>query len=169
MSLPVSVQDSKTQARTGSTDDASLAQSITAMFTDEPDPVLAVLTHKHRAIVFMSCIALAAFCFGLVSTHTSLFYIVRYINQANFCMVESQSLVYLPFLYLKARKFSLLFTMASLSFLCALSMIRGPLALGKQLITRERAVFSALYFSSLLGMSHVNQKNVFLVDIVLFD
>ena len=43
-----------------------------------------------------------------------------------------QSILYIPLLYLKARKFSLLFSLGSIMTLTAVSMIKGPTVLVKQ-------------------------------------
>ena len=55
----------------------------------------------------------------------------------------------LPFLLLKARKFSLLFTLGSLFLILSFSFLWGPFNHAKHLFSKERLLFTSTYFGTL--------------------
>merc|ERR1711892_623948 len=55
----------------------------------------------------------------------------------------------LPVLILRPRKFATTYTFASLCLLAGFSVLQGPASHMKSLFSRERRVFSAIYFGSL--------------------
>ena len=56
-----------TNVKEGSAADESTVGVVSSWFTGgEADPVLAMLSYKHRALVLVSSLVLAALCFGLV-------------------------------------------------------------------------------------------------------
>lgn len=57
----------------------------------------------------------------------------------------------LPVVYLKSRKFSLLFSLGSLFVLGALAMLRGPAAFVAHLMGRDRWPLSLLYLTSVFA------------------
>eukprot|EP00729_Bicosta_minor_P004170 gene4170-27864_t len=92
----------------------------------EPDPWFPSMTRKQRLLGFVCCITVSIFCFSLA------------------CM-------FLPVIVLKARKFSLLFSMGSLASLGSLAMLRGPGNFAKFLLTRERAPHTLFYLGTLFA------------------
>lgn len=56
----------------------------------------------------------------------------------------------LPVIYIKGRKFSLLFSLGSLFVLAALSMLRGPAAFFYHLIAKERLPLTVAYIAALV-------------------
>jgi lipopolysaccharide export LptBFGC system permease protein LptF len=55
----------------------------------------------------------------------------------------------IPMLVLKPRKFAVAFTLGSLLFMGGFSVLMGPVAHFKHLISKERLPFTAAYFGSL--------------------
>lgn len=64
---------------------------------------------------------------------------------------RAQACMFLPVIVLKARKFSLLFSMGSLASLGSLAMLRGPGNFAKFLLTRERAPYTLFYLGTLFA------------------
>lgn len=62
----------------------------------------------------------------------------------------SLSALYTPVLLLKARKFSLLFTLGSLFMIFSFSFLWGPVNHFKHLFSRERMLFTCSYFGTLI-------------------
>lgn len=62
----------------------------------------------------------------------------------------SLSALYMPVLLLKARKFSLLFTLGSLFMIFSFSFLWGPVNHLKHLFSYERLVFTSSYFGTLI-------------------
>lgn len=62
-----------------------------------------------------------------------------------------KAFLYLPVLYLKARKFALLFSLGSLMVMGSMSMLHGPAEYVKNMFTKERAGFSIAYLSSIIA------------------
>jgi hypothetical protein len=60
-------------------------------------------------------------------------------------------MLYLPVVYLKARKFALLFSLGSLLALASLSMLKGPSAFFWHMLSRDRALLSLAYFVSTIA------------------
>ena len=52
-------------------------------------------------------------------------------------------------MYLKGRKFSLLFSLGSVFVLAALAMLRGPAAFFKHMISKERILLTLAYVAAL--------------------
>ncbi|XP_065156108.1 uncharacterized protein [Atheta coriaria] len=63
----------------------------------------------------------------------------------------SLSLMYIPVLLFKARKFSLLFTLGSFFVILSLSFLWGPVAYLKYMFSRERVFLSIAYGSTLFA------------------
>ncbi|XP_018335172.1 protein transport protein SFT2 [Agrilus planipennis] len=63
----------------------------------------------------------------------------------------SLSAIYIPILLLKARKFSLLFTLGSLFFILSFSFLWGPIAHLKHMFSRERIYSTVAYNITLFG------------------
>ncbi|XP_059470037.1 uncharacterized protein LOC132193409 [Neocloeon triangulifer] len=84
------------------------------------------MSRLQRIIGFACCLGMGLFCFGL-------------------------SLLYLPVLVLKARKFALLFTMGSVFSMASFSFLWGLTAHWHHLTSRERLPFSACYLASLIA------------------
>ncbi|XP_065343239.1 uncharacterized protein LOC135941549 [Cloeon dipterum] len=84
------------------------------------------MSRLQRIIGFACCLGMGMLCFGL-------------------------SLLYLPVLVLKARKFALLFTMGSLFSMISFSFLWGVTAHWQHMTAKERLPFSACYVASLLA------------------
>lgn len=82
------------------------------------------LSRFHRMVGFVVCLFIAAFCFGT-------------------------AFLYLPFLLLKARKFSLLFSLGSLFTLAAFACLWGPTETLRHLCSKSRLPFTFTYASTL--------------------
>ena len=65
-------------------------------------------------------------------------------------MTPVQASLYVPVLMLKARKFALLFTFGSILVLASLSMLHGPNAYVKYMVSAERLPFTAAYVATVL-------------------
>jgi hypothetical protein len=63
----------------------------------------------------------------------------------------SLSLMYVPVLLFKARKFALLFTLGSLFFVLSFFFLWGPLAYLKHMFSRERLLLTVLYGGTLIA------------------
>ncbi|ENN71295.1 protein transport protein SFT2 [Dendroctonus ponderosae] len=84
------------------------------------------LTRFQRIVLFAICIGMGILCFSL-------------------------SLMYLPVLLFKARKFALLFTLGSLFFVSSFFFLWGPIAYLKHMFTRERIVLTLTYGGTLIA------------------
>ncbi|KAI5712619.1 protein transport protein SFT2-like isoform X1 [Diaphorina citri] len=84
------------------------------------------LTRFQRLIGFCICLSMSSICFVLAA-------------------------LYLPVLVFKARKFAMLFTLASLFFLSSFGFLWGPWIHLKHLFSREKLPFSLCYGSTLIG------------------
>jgi len=82
------------------------------------------LSRFHRMVGFIVCLFIAAFCFGT-------------------------AFMYLPFLLLKARKFSLLFSLGSIFTLAAFGCLWGPAETLRHLCSKSRLPFTFCYASTL--------------------
>jgi hypothetical protein len=63
----------------------------------------------------------------------------------------SLSLMYVPVLLFKARKFALLFTLGSLFFVLSFFFLWGPLAYLKHMFSRERLLLTVSYGGTLIA------------------
>jgi len=84
------------------------------------------LSRKQRIFGFVTCLMLGLVCFGLASA-------------------------YIPFLVLKARKFSLLFSLGSIFSMASFSFMWGPCNHLKHLFSKDRLPFTLIYLSTLTG------------------
>eukprot|EP00049_Salpingoeca_infusionum_P000402 m.39683 g.39683 ORF g.39683 m.39683 type:complete len:223 (-) comp10341_c0_seq1:117-785(-) len=84
------------------------------------------LTKTQRVLMFMGCLCGAIFCLALA-------YLVA------------------PFILIKARKFSLLFSLGSLLLLGSFAALRGPYTFFKHLITGRKALITVAYLVSLFA------------------
>lgn len=66
-------------------------------------------------------------------------------------MLITLSFTFLPLLPIAPQKFALLFAIGSMIVMGSLAFLKGPKALGTQLIQREKLPFSATYVVSLVG------------------
>jgi len=82
------------------------------------------LSRFHRMVGFVVCLFIAAFCFGT-------------------------AFLYLPFLLLKARKFSLLFSLGSIFTLAAFACLWGPAETMRHMFSKARLPFTFCYASTL--------------------
>lgn len=83
------------------------------------------LSRIQRLIGFCICVSLGLFFFGA-------------------------AMFFLPVLLLKARKFSLLFTLGSLFLILSFSFLWGPMNHLKHLFSKERLIFTCTYFGTLI-------------------
>lgn len=84
------------------------------------------LSKRQRIFGFMTSLILGIICFGLAS-------------------------VYIPFIVLKARKFSLLFSLGSLFTMSSFSFLYGPWNHVRHLFSKDRLPFTLIYLTSLSG------------------
>ncbi|EFA09012.1 Protein transport protein SFT2-like Protein [Tribolium castaneum] len=84
------------------------------------------LSRFQRITLFVICIGMGILCFTL-------------------------SLMYVPVLLFKARKFALLFTLGSLFFVISFFFLWGPLAYLKHMFSRERLLLTVTYGSTLVA------------------
>ncbi|XP_072949859.1 uncharacterized protein [Epargyreus clarus] len=84
------------------------------------------LTRTQRFLGFGICLFIGILCFTL-------------------------SFLYIPLLLLKARKFALLFTLGSLSFIFSFSFLYGPWNHMKSMFSKERALTTSLYGFTLIA------------------
>ncbi|RKP13669.1 SFT2-domain-containing protein [Piptocephalis cylindrospora] len=82
------------------------------------------LTYTQRFIGFIICSLLGAFCLFL-------------------------SFFTLPMLIIRPQKFALSFTLGSLLVMISFALLRGPAAHTRHLISKERLLFTTIYFSSM--------------------
>ncbi|KAF6213933.1 hypothetical protein GE061_011661 [Apolygus lucorum] len=82
------------------------------------------LSRMQRIMGFCICIGMGVFCFTIAA-------------------------MYIPVLFLKARKFSLLYTMGSLFMICSFSFLWGPMTHLKHLFSKERFWFTFTYVSTM--------------------
>mmetsp|Transcript_106618 Transcript_106618/g.331122 ORF Transcript_106618/g.331122 Transcript_106618/m.331122 type:complete len:261 (-) Transcript_106618:104-886(-) len=66
------------------------------------------------------------------------------------CLI-SLAFAFLPMVVFAPQKFALLFTLGSLSVMSSFSILRGHAAFVRHLLSRSRALFSAVYVSSMTG------------------
>ncbi|XP_066276039.1 uncharacterized protein [Branchiostoma lanceolatum] len=92
----------------------------------QKDPCCPSLTRTQRIMGFMLCLCAGLFCFSLAA-------------------------MYAPVMILKARKFSLLYTMGSLFFIGSFSLLWGPYNHMKHLLSSERLPFTTAYFGSMFA------------------
>lgn len=59
------------------------------------------------------------------------------------------SLMYIPVLVFKTRKFALLFTLGSIFVLSSFFFLNGPVSHFKSLMNKDRALFTAAYLTTL--------------------
>jgi len=109
------------------TDDSSTS-SGGGWFQKQPDQrdCCFSLSRTQRIIAFIICVALGLLFFSL-------------------------SALYTPVLLLKARKFSLLFTLGSIFMMFSFAFLWGPMAHLKHLFSKERLLFTSSYFGTLIG------------------
>lgn len=84
------------------------------------------LTKRQRLIGFLLSLTMGMICFGL-------------------------SMMYLPVIVLKARKFSLLFSLGSAFAMTSFSFLYGPYTYLQHLMSRDRLPFTSAYFGSLFA------------------
>lgn len=84
------------------------------------------LSRKQRILGFITSLVLGVICFGLASA-------------------------YIPFIILKARKFSLLFSLGSVFSLTSFSFLFGPWNHMRLLFSKEKLPFTLIYFLTLAG------------------
>ncbi|KAG4066871.1 hypothetical protein HA402_012938 [Bradysia odoriphaga] len=88
-------------------------------------------------------------CFPKLSRVQRIIGFITCIGLGIFCMTVST--FYIPVLILKARKFSLLFSLGSLFFILSFCFLSGFMAFFKQAFSRSRLTVSLCYASSLLA------------------
>eukprot|EP00050_Salpingoeca_kvevrii_P009775 m.4722 g.4722 ORF g.4722 m.4722 type:complete len:195 (-) comp2449_c0_seq1:311-895(-) len=117
----------RSQDKSSENPEPSSSEDLKSWFGDtSDDPCIPSLTRKQRLMLFMCFLVCAAVCLVL-------------------------SLMYIPKIYIKARKFSMLFTFGSLMVIGSISMLQGPAAYARTLFTRERAPFSAFYLGTMVA------------------
>ncbi|XP_066137737.1 uncharacterized protein [Euwallacea fornicatus] len=84
------------------------------------------LSRFQRMILFAICIGMGILCFSI-------------------------SLMYLPVLLFKARKFALLFTLGSLFFVLSFFFLWGPIAYLKHMVSKERILLTLTYGGTLFA------------------
>ena len=97
------------------------------------------LSKKQRIFGFITCLALGLLFFSMAS-------------------------IYIPILLLKARKFSLLFSLGSVFTMGSFSFLWGPCSHLKHLLAKERLPFTTVYLGSLLATLYfalVMQSTIF--------
>lgn len=87
------------------------------------EPSWFTLSRVERIIGFLACLGCSILCFSL-------------------------SFFLFPVLAIKPRKFGLLWTMGSLLFVLSFGILQGPVNYTKHLLSRDRIVFLAVFFSS---------------------
>lgn len=92
---------------------------------NETSKCFPALSRMQRLIMFCICVALGLFFFG-------------------------SSAFLIPFLIVKARKFSLLFTLGSLFMIFSFSFLYGPVNHFKHLFSLDRFIFTFTYFGTLI-------------------
>lgn len=128
--LPVTVKDADDHKSTDSSQDGDAGDGSGYFSgwlgeTEEDDAWIPSLTRKQRLLAFFGFSAVSIFCFAV-------------------------SLILLPVIVLKARKFALLFSLGSVCALASLAMLRGPSKFFGFMFSRERWMFSAGYVVSLV-------------------
>mmetsp|Transcript_24767 Transcript_24767/g.64496 ORF Transcript_24767/g.64496 Transcript_24767/m.64496 type:complete len:205 (+) Transcript_24767:109-723(+) len=127
--LPVSTSDppsSPTDVSAASASDPS--EYFSGWFgegQEEKDAWLPSMSRKDRVLAFVGLSAFALICFGL-------------------------SMMLLPVVVIKARKFALLFSLGSLSAQGSVAMLRGPASFFGYMFSKEKAAVSGAYLGSLL-------------------
>lgn len=84
------------------------------------------LSRFQRIVLFAICVGMGILCFSI-------------------------SLMYIPVLLFKARKFALLFTLGSLFFVISFFFLWGPMAYLKHMFSRERIVLTLTYGGTLFA------------------
>ncbi|KAI8420624.1 hypothetical protein MSG28_007868 [Choristoneura fumiferana] len=107
-----------------SNEDTPTSSSSSGSWFEEVQKEYFTLSRTQRFIGFGICLFLGILCFTL-------------------------SFFYIPFLLLKARKFALLFSLGSLFFILSFSFLYGPWSHFKSLFSKERALTTLLYGSTL--------------------
>eukprot|EP00116_Pleurobrachia_bachei_P009651 sb/3469913/ len=92
----------------------------------QEDPWLPSMTKKQRLMGFLACLMGGSLFFSI-------------------------SLIYLPFILLKARKFALLFSLGSVFTMASFSLLWGPV----NLLSRARLPFTVAYVGTLFGTIYV--------------
>ncbi|XP_013142367.1 PREDICTED: protein transport protein sft2 [Papilio polytes] len=109
-----------------SNDESPTSTSSTSTWFDNVQKEYFTLSRTQRFMGFGICM-----CFGLL------------------CFILS--FLYIPILLLQARKFALLFTLGSLFFIFSFSFLYGPWSHFKSLFSKERALTTLLYGSTLIA------------------
>lgn len=91
----------------------------------DAEPAWFKLTRVERVIGFLCCLSASILCFVI-------------------------SFTLFPVLALKPRKFGLLWSMGSLLFVVSFGILQGPVNYCKHLLGRDRIVFTAVFFGSVL-------------------
>ncbi|XP_060522891.1 uncharacterized protein LOC132699916 [Cylas formicarius] len=102
------------------------AQEETTWFQETKKDCCPSLSRIQRIVFFVICIGMGILCFSI-------------------------SLMYIPVLLFKARKFALLFTLGSLFFILSFFFLWGPLAYLKHMFTRERIFLTLTYGGTLFA------------------
>lgn len=95
------------------------------------DPCIPTLSRKQRLLGFVGCLLTGVFCLALVPSRK--------------CPLTLQAVMYLPVVYLKARKFALLFNLGSILVFASLAMLRGPKAFLGHMLSHGNLGFTAAY------------------------
>ncbi|CAG9122719.1 hypothetical protein JYU34_004015 [Plutella xylostella] len=109
-----------------SNEETPTSTSSAGTWYDEVQKEYFTLTRTQRFIGFAVCMFFGVLCFIL-------------------------SFLYIPLLLLQARKFALLFTLGSLFFIFSFSFLWGPWAHLKSLFSKDKALSTTLYGSTLLA------------------
>ncbi|CAH1405987.1 unnamed protein product [Nezara viridula] len=123
ISIPVSVSMPKVGSWFRKNEHTDEAES---WFSAAQKDCCPTLTRFQRIVGFCICIFMGVLCFTFAA-------------------------MYIPVLFLKARKFSLLYTMGSLFLICSFSFLWGPLHHLRHLFSRERLCFTLSYLGSLFA------------------
>ncbi|KAL0267780.1 UNVERIFIED_CONTAM: hypothetical protein PYX00_009951 [Menopon gallinae] len=107
------------------TDESSASNGWFNTSTNEDSKCCPTLSRVQRLTLFCICVALGLFFFG-------------------------SSAFLVPFLIVKARKFSLLFTLGSLFMVFSFSFLWGPVNHLKHLFSLDRFMFTFTYFGTLI-------------------
>lgn len=114
-------------SRSGTGERNAEATDANSWFTKaQSDPLLPSLTKKQRILGFVTFLLMGTLFFSL-------------------------SFLYIPLIVLRARKFSLLFTLGSIFFLMSFSLLWGPVNHLRHLFSAGRLPFTCMYFTTLFG------------------
>ena len=78
------------------------------------------------------------------------------------------SLFYLPFIILMPAKFSSAFTLGSINILISLSVLKGPLKFFKSLLSKQKILFSLIYFLTIIGTLYFSIINKVYIYVIAF-